>query len=471
MLMFLKKLFSRLLFPIPLGIELLAGGLIVWRFTRFKRLGITLVVAGTVWMAVIGYGWIPKLLLPVLTEQHPPLSAERLREARPAWVVVPGMGIRFESGYPANLRFPVEFILRLLEAVRVHRLCPDSRILVSVSNSDMTVAEKERAVADLMEILRVDSRNVTVLVGLGDTEEEIREFKRRSGDGLVCLVSSAANLPRAMILARRHGLNALASPSSPRGNPAGPESSARLQHRECLSQRGESRRHRVGLLRVSGFGARTVEGSDAKDSGDRAQEFGRRPMTGEGRSVPRTTAAGPLAFSPCPRSPRAQVERFHVGAAGQCFDAGDDHLAVEKQLVASGGAEVRVIRRGQADFVTHDDSFRRTSPSGITPPALSERRPSSMAASMAGFSSAVSSSQCRNASRSAGSRFRISCMRKPRDQGCQPIQPIRPALDLRRRGRPARKSMREAGEEHRFGHVRIYPITGYKAIPICLRTN
>lgn len=221
--MFLKKFFSRLLFPIPLGIELLVGGLLLWHFTRFKRLGKTLVVAGTVWIAVIGYGWIPKLLLPVLTEQNPPLSAERLREARPAWVAVPGMGIRFESGYPANLRFPVEFILRLLEAVRLHRLSPDSRILVSVSNPDMTASEKERVVAELMEIIRVDPRNVTVLVGLGDTEEEIREFKRRSGDELVCLVSSAANLPRAMILARRHGLNALASPSSPGGIPPDPD--------------------------------------------------------------------------------------------------------------------------------------------------------------------------------------------------------------------------------------------------------
>lgn len=222
MLMLLKKFFSRLLFPLPLGLELLVAGFVLWRFTRRKRLGQGLVVAGTLWIALVGYGAIPAWLLPRLTEQYPPVSAARLREANPRWIAVPGMGVHFETGYPANLRLSTDFIQRLLEAVRIQRLFPEAQILVSVSNTDMEPAEKQAAMTEFMELLRVDLRKVTMLTGLGDTDEEIKEFQRRSGGESVCLVSSAVHLPRAMVLARRHGMNALASPATQGGIPPDP---------------------------------------------------------------------------------------------------------------------------------------------------------------------------------------------------------------------------------------------------------
>lgn len=217
MSLFLKKLIGRLLFPMPIGVELLIAGLIVWRFTRRKRLGKALVVASSIWMAVIGYPWLPELLLPELTKQYPPLNAVQLQAAGPMVIAVPGMGMNSETRYPANLRFPLEFVTRLIEAVRVHRLKPGSRILVSVSNPDMADWEKKEAMDELMGIFGVDPENVTIVSGLKDTGEEIQEFHRRSGGKVVCVVSSAANLPRAMLLARRHGLKAIASPSSPGG--------------------------------------------------------------------------------------------------------------------------------------------------------------------------------------------------------------------------------------------------------------
>jgi uncharacterized SAM-binding protein YcdF (DUF218 family) len=217
MMLFLKKLLGRLLSPLPIGLELLVAGLIFWRFTRRKRLGKALVITSAIWMALIGYPWLPELLLPGLTKQYPPLSAAQVQAAKPMVIAVPGMGMTSETRYPANLRFPLEFITRLIEAVRVHRLSPGSRILVSVSNPDMEEWEKKQALDELMGIFGVDPEKVTVLTGLKDTGEEIQEFQRRSVGKSVCLVSSAANLPRAMLLARRHGLNAIASPSSQGG--------------------------------------------------------------------------------------------------------------------------------------------------------------------------------------------------------------------------------------------------------------
>jgi uncharacterized SAM-binding protein YcdF (DUF218 family) len=221
--MFLKKIISRLIFPLPLGIELLAAGLILWSFTRFKRTGRGLVLAGTLWIGFIGYPWLSRAVLPGFTLQYPPLSATRLAEFAPKFIVVPGMGISPDARYPANLRTPTELLQRLVEAVRVHRLSPGSRILVSISNPESTAEEKTQAVAELMTIFGVDPANVTVMTGRYDTEEEIQGFLELAGNAPVCLVSSAVNLPRAMTLARRHGLNAIASPSSPGGFPRDPQ--------------------------------------------------------------------------------------------------------------------------------------------------------------------------------------------------------------------------------------------------------
>ncbi len=212
--MLLKKIVSRLIFPLPLGLELLVLGVLVWSLTRRRRLGQTFVIAGTLWIAAIGYPWAGEWLLPGLSRQNPPLTAERLAAFNPKFIVVPGMGISNDPRYPANLRFPSELVIRLVEAVRLHRAVPGSQILVSISNPEMTAEEKRKALAELMAIFGVDARAVTVLTGLRDTEEEVEGFLRLTGSAPVCLVSSATNLPRAMLLARRHGLNAIASPSS-----------------------------------------------------------------------------------------------------------------------------------------------------------------------------------------------------------------------------------------------------------------
>jgi uncharacterized SAM-binding protein YcdF (DUF218 family) len=213
-MLFIKKLVSRLCFPLPLGLELLVAGLVVEHFTRRKKLGGALIIAGAAWLAFAGYPWLPNALLPRLEKDYPPLATRPLQEANPRLIVVPGMGIHSLSNAPANLRFPDEFIMRLLEAVRIHRLLPGSHLLVSISNPELDVEEKQRVLAEFLGILGVDPQQASVVTGCRDTEEEMRAFQRQAGTNTVCLVSSGANLPRAMLLARRHGLKAVASPSS-----------------------------------------------------------------------------------------------------------------------------------------------------------------------------------------------------------------------------------------------------------------
>lgn len=212
MLYAVKKIAGHLLYPLPLGLEMLVLGLVLTRFIRRKRAGWCLIVAGTLWLAVIGYPWLPSLLVPPLERGFRPLVITESLTPRPTLVMVPGMGLHENGHLPANLRFPPDFVERLLEAVRLHRLLPGSRIVVSVSSEIVPARERRRALHEFMGILGVDHRKVEVVTECRDTDDEIRAFKKRAGTARVCLVSTAMHLRRAMIIAENYGLAAVPAP-------------------------------------------------------------------------------------------------------------------------------------------------------------------------------------------------------------------------------------------------------------------
>ena len=73
---FLKKLISRFFFPVPLCAELLVLGLVLWSFTKWKKLGRGLVVAGTVLLLVFSYPWLPRLALSRLESKYPAITGD-----------------------------------------------------------------------------------------------------------------------------------------------------------------------------------------------------------------------------------------------------------------------------------------------------------------------------------------------------------------------------------------------------------
>jgi uncharacterized SAM-binding protein YcdF (DUF218 family) len=215
-MLFLKRLISRLFFPVPLGLGviLLGLGLLVW--TRRQRTGKGLVALGAVWLLACAYGDWTEEWLRSIEGRHRPVSAAEA-SVRPVvsneveWILVPGRGVSTAS-LPAHSRMDGEFLQRFVEAVRIHRLRPGSRIAVAVPGTVLSDAERRTLVDDLMTTLAVPPDRVTVVSGARDTQEEMVRFAGLAGTNRTWLVTNAAHMPRALILARRAGLDPVPSP-------------------------------------------------------------------------------------------------------------------------------------------------------------------------------------------------------------------------------------------------------------------
>jgi uncharacterized SAM-binding protein YcdF (DUF218 family) len=254
---FLKKVLSRFLFPVPLCAELLVLGLLLWSFTRWKKFGRGLVVAGTVLLLAFSYPWLPRFALSHLEAQYPPVTedrgqrtegrgqtaeigkaesrnlpnaegrgqrtedrgqrsvvgGERLGDTAPRFIMVLGEGFSADTNRPPAARFGDEGLKRIIEGVRLHRLLTNSTLLVSVAGPTVTPEEKERVLGELLLVFGLQTNAVKVCASAWDTEDEVRWCKNVVGTNRVIMVSSASHLPRAMLLARRHGLDAVAAPS------------------------------------------------------------------------------------------------------------------------------------------------------------------------------------------------------------------------------------------------------------------
>lgn len=206
---FLKKLLSRFLFPVPLCAELLVLGLLLWSFTKWKKLGRGLVVAGTALLLAFSYPWLPRLALGHLEAQYPPVAVD----GGQGFIMVLGEGFSADTKRPAGARFSDDGLKRIFEGVRLHRWLTNSTLLVSVPGSTVTQDEKERVLGELLLVFGLQTNAVKVCPGAWDTEDEIRWCKNVVGTNRVIIVSSASHLPRAMLLVRKIGLNAVAAPS------------------------------------------------------------------------------------------------------------------------------------------------------------------------------------------------------------------------------------------------------------------
>lgn len=212
---FLKKLLSRLLFPVPLCAELLVIGLILLLFTKRQKLAKVFLVAGTILLLSFSFSLFPNNTLGPLERSYPVLLNLQPPPANsPVFIGVLGQGISSDTNLSANLKFNAMMLGRMVEAARLHRMLPGSKILVSVAGASASEEEKRRALGAFYAILGIAPQHLHLVSTARDSEDEINAFKTLAGTNQVYLVSNGFHLPRAMRLARRHDLRAIPSPCS-----------------------------------------------------------------------------------------------------------------------------------------------------------------------------------------------------------------------------------------------------------------
>jgi uncharacterized SAM-binding protein YcdF (DUF218 family) len=240
----LKRGISQFLMPVPLVIELFALGWALHRFSRFKRTGRACqALAGCLFIAfAMGAG---SSYLYRHERQYAPFdaNASRAQDLRGADIAVLGQTFAEESDLPLRCRATATMLLRLQEGVRVARLVPESRLLVSVAGP-APEREKTAFLDEYAALSGIERTRFVLLTGALDTAGEARLVREKAGaDRPLILATSAAHMPRAMGIFRKAGMAPIPAPCD-------------------YQQVSDRRRWRwIALPLPSGDGFRTAEGA------------------------------------------------------------------------------------------------------------------------------------------------------------------------------------------------------------------
>ncbi len=211
----LRYVLSTPLTPLPFFWLLLCTAMLLqWR--KKHRPARHLLFTALAWLALISTSPLPDFLLNTLECQYPPLtnvSAIQADSDAPLYIIVLGAGHTSNPALPLTQQLSETVMQRLLEAVRLHQLLPNSKLVTSGPMGRQS--ESQAAVVRKAAMhFGVSPENIDTLSRTSNTLDEARHFRERFGTGQrVVVVTDAVHIPRAMQCFRLSGLEPIAAPT------------------------------------------------------------------------------------------------------------------------------------------------------------------------------------------------------------------------------------------------------------------
>jgi uncharacterized SAM-binding protein YcdF (DUF218 family) len=206
---YLKECITALTAPLMLALLLaVVAGVVAWRGRKPVALG--LLVAALIVAFVTSEGVVGDWLLDSLEARYPPLLDQSALQAR--WIVVLGSSYTPRDGIPVTAALDQDSLVRIVEGVRLARLNPAAKLLVSGGAADGK-PRPAQGYAELAHDLGIDQDSLVVSDQALDTNEEARDVVKLLGGEPFLLVTSAYHMPRAMQLMRRAGARPIAAPT------------------------------------------------------------------------------------------------------------------------------------------------------------------------------------------------------------------------------------------------------------------
>lgn len=216
MMFWLKKLFGTLLMPLPLALMAMAAGSTLW-WVGHRRTGAVLFAAGFLWLAAASNHTISSRLVAPLEGRFPPIPELEAAGLPPdlasvRYIAVLGAGHSDGGHASATSRLSGSGLARIVEAVRLHRHVPESDLVLFGPGRPGHRSHAE-VLRDAARSLGVANVRIHLAPDVRDTVDEIETLASIAGDQPVALVTSAWHMPRAMALAQKQNVQALACPA------------------------------------------------------------------------------------------------------------------------------------------------------------------------------------------------------------------------------------------------------------------
>ena len=214
MVYWLKKLIGSFISPIRIGLGFLVIGLwIHWRGKR-RKTSRTFIGIGILIPVLAFNSGVADLLNRQLEHTYPAIPVARNSDSSDIIYLAVLGGGHVENPQLAHLTQLVNASRsRVVESVRLARLYPDATLLMCGPQGDAHSKPHSAFLAESAAELGVRPDRIQQLSTGRDTQGEIQEIVALVGDEPVGIVTSAWHMPRAMAMARRAGINAIACPA------------------------------------------------------------------------------------------------------------------------------------------------------------------------------------------------------------------------------------------------------------------
>jgi uncharacterized SAM-binding protein YcdF (DUF218 family) len=190
----------------------LTAGLALLRVSRRQRIARRLLACGGVLFLVFTLTPLAEVALTILERTYQPLDSSSTLADVDRVVVLAGFG-RDRPGIPVTSLVLDETLCRLAEALRLYRLRPDRKVVVSGGVLSQGERPVSAIMADLLIALGVPRENVILEPRSTTTFENVVEVQKLLGDAPFLLVAPARDLPRAVGVARRLGMTPVPAPA------------------------------------------------------------------------------------------------------------------------------------------------------------------------------------------------------------------------------------------------------------------
>ena len=128
------------------------------------------------------------------------------------WIVVLGGGHISDPQLPVTSQIEESTAVRLMEGIRLQRMIPGSKLILSGGIGFDPVSDAEIMEA-LAKAIGLEKQHIVLEAESKDTKDEARIVKEIVGDDRFVLVTSASHMPRSMALFKKQGMNPIPAPT------------------------------------------------------------------------------------------------------------------------------------------------------------------------------------------------------------------------------------------------------------------
>ncbi|SFC65437.1 ElyC/SanA/YdcF family protein [Pseudoalteromonas denitrificans] len=204
----LKKILGSLLMPLPILFSMIIIGLL-FIFFKKNKCGLFLCLPAILTLILLSLPVVTQQLISTAENRYSTFNKQK--HAKLHYIVVLGCQVKPHKGRPANSQLGACSLARLVEGLRIARLYPYAKLVLSgfsINNTSSSVLLKKTALS-----LGLHHTRIITNPRAKDTAEEAKQLAYKLIDAKVALVTSAAHMSRAADLFKQQGIDVIAAPT------------------------------------------------------------------------------------------------------------------------------------------------------------------------------------------------------------------------------------------------------------------